>query len=278
MVKSPFASYNKVMTKPLSLSELMSLQGKTALITGAGAGIGAAIAERYAEAGARLQLVDRDEAALAKIASHLQKTYNAKIDTFVTDLSDSESIKKTWDSLSPLPDVLVNNAGIFAPRKIEHITDQDYDRTMNVNTRAVIIMCREIISRRGDRGGVIVNISSIESRAATTPNMLLYAASKAAIPAISRALVKDYASKNWKINTICPGGIMTPGAKALGLAALKKLDASVILSSLKFNSRLPAKSIGQPDDIARAALWLATPMSDYMNGAEVIVDGGFLAV
>lgn len=261
-----------------SLAELISLKGKTVLITGAARGIGRQIALRYAEAGANLQLIDVNESELAKTCLELADTYHVDAKYFVVDLSDRDAIGVFWRRLSPLPDILVNNAAIFWPKKLEGFADDDYDKIMNINTRAVIYMCREMIKRRAHRAGTIVNISSVEGLRGMTYDMLLYGASKAAIGGVTRGLVKDYAKHGWKINTILPGGVNTPGAAAMGINALKHLDFSIFETSIKFAMRMPTKGMGKPDDIARAAFWLGTPMSDYMNGAEVAVDGGFLAV
>ncbi len=256
----------------------MSLKGKTAVITGAAMGIGRQIAERYAETGANLHLIDINEAALASTANDLREAYDITVKTFAIDLGDSDAIMRAWDGMTPLPDIMVNNAAIFWPKKLEAVNDADYDRIMNINTRAVVVMCREMIKRRHGRAGTIVNISSIEGVRGMTYDMLLYGASKAAVLAVTRALVKDYAKDGWKINTILPGGVKTPGATAMGITALKHFDFSPIETSVKFAMRMPTKGMGKPDDIARAALWLGLPMSDYMNGSEVAVDGGFLAV
>lgn len=261
-----------------SLSKLLSLSGKTALITGAANGIGRQSAERFAEAGAHLQLVDIDEAGLERAAEDLKESYSVHVTTHVVNLGDTEAIAQLWDSLRDLPDILVNNAAIFGPKKLKDIDNDTYEKTMNINTRSVVMMCREMIVRRGKSAGTIVNVSSIESIKAMTYDMLLYGASKAAVTAMSRALVKDYGKAGWKINTICPGGVSTPGARKVGIEAIKHLDFSFLQTSFKFSMRMPTKGIGQPDDIARAILWLATPMSDYINGAEIVVDGGFLAV
>lgn len=260
-----------------SLADLLSLHDKTVLITGGAMGIGKAIAERYAEAGAHLQLFDVNQAALENTAAEIKSKYNVAITTHVVDLADSAAITSAWDSLETLPDVLVNNAGIFWPKKLENVDDASYEKIMNINSRATMIMCREMIARR-PQPGTIVNISSIESVKAMTFDMLLYGASKAAVTAMSRAIVKDYGKKGWKCNTILPGGITTPGGTAMAKAALKALDFSIVATSIKFALRMSTKGIGRADDIARAALWLGTPMSDYINGAEVVVDGGFLAV
>lgn len=261
-----------------TLTELMSLKGKTVLITGAAKGIGRQIAERYAESGADIQLIDIDESALKKTAARLAKKYDVAVTDAVVDLADSDAIETFWQHISPVPDILINNAAVFWPTRLEKITDVKYDTLMNINTRATIFMCREMITRRAHRPGTIINIASIEGVRGMTYDMLLYGASKAAVCAVTRALVKDYAKQGWKINTILPGGIKTPGATAMGIAAIKSLNFSILETSIKFSLRMPTKGMGDPDDIARAALWLGTPMSDYMNGAEVAVDGGFLAV
>lgn len=260
------------------LAELLTLADQTVLVTGAASGIGRAIAERYAQTGAALQLIDINTAILEKTAKQLRSRYNVSIETATVDLSDSAAITQYWQQLTDLPDILINNAGIFWSKKLEAIDEASYDKMMSVNTKAVIWMCREMITRRDKSGGTIVNISSIEAVKGMTSDMTLYGASKAAVLAVSRALVKDYGAKGWKINTILPGGIGTPGTKAMGLAALRRFDASIIRNAIRYSLRMPGKNMGNPDDIARAAVWLGTPLSDYMNGAEVAVDGGFLAV
>lgn len=263
--------------KPQPLYEMLSLQGKTALITGGGQGIGLAIAKRYAEAGADLYIIDINEAALETAKKDIEKAYDVNVHTFTVNLGSSTEIVTFWDSLTEMPDILVNNAGIFWPKKLTAIDDVSYDKIMNINTRAVVVMCREMIARRGTPG-TIINISSIESVKAMTYDMLLYGASKAAVTAIGRAIMKDHGKQGWKINTILPGGIATPGGTAMAKAALKNFDFSIIATSFKFSMRMPTKGIGKPDDIARTALWLGTPASNYTNGAEIVVDGGFLAV
>lgn len=260
------------------LTKLLSLTNKTVLITGGAQGIGKAIAMRYAEAGASIQLLDIHESKLAATAAELAERYGTTVTSFIVDLSDSKAIEAFWKSNHITPDILINNAGIFSSKNLDDITDRDYDMMMNVNTRSVMIMCREMIKRRKHNPGTIINISSIEAIRGMTPGTMLYGMSKAALLAVTRALVKDYAKKGWKINTILPGGVSTPGATAMGMTALKHFDLSIITTGIKFSMRMPTKGMGKPDDIARAALWLGTPMSDYMNGAEVAVDGGFLAV
>lgn len=262
----------------MPLIDMMSMSGKTVTVTGAANGIGEAIAKRYAELGASLQLIDIDDSSLEKVSNKLRLDYGTKVTSAAVDLSDMQEITKYWSKQSSAPDVLINNAGIFWPLKLEQIDKQSYDKMMSVNTESVIWMCREMIIRRGNNAGTIINISSIEATVGMTDDMLLYGASKAALLAISRSLVKDYGDKGWKINTILPGGVSTPGTKQLGLNAIKKFDLSIIKTGFKYGLRKPGKNMGEPDDIARAAVWLGTPLSDYMNGSEIVIDGGFLAV
>lgn len=264
-------------THPTPLHELLKLTNKTVLVTGAAMGIGKAIAWRYAEAGATLQLIDRDADTLQQTATELREQFDAAVTTHIVDLSDNSAITALWRDITPTPDILINNAGIFAPVKLADIDQATFDKTIQINTRAVLTMCQEMIARR-TAPGTIINISSIEALKGMTYDMTLYAMSKASVLALSRGLVKDFGRSGWKVNTILPGGISTPGAQKMGLAALKKLDFSIIKTGLTYNLRLPAKNLGQPDDVACTALWLGTPMSQYVNGAEIVVDGGFLAV
>ena len=136
-------------------------------------------------------------------------------------------------------------------------------------------MCRAFISRRRTAGGTIINFSSIEAKAAFKPDMAIYAASKAAVLTLTRSLASEYSKKGFKINAVTPGGVRTPGTEQVAKKALLHFQLGIIATAIKFAGRLPARHYAWPDDIARVILMLATPMSDYMSGAEVVVDGGF---
>lgn len=261
------------------LSELLSLQGKTTLITGGAAGIGKSIAQRYAEAGSALILIDRDQKTLNSTKQELENKYKVTVEPVVLDLLDIDAIHDFWSNLQTTPDILVNNAGIFAQKALEDIKDSDYDRMLTINTKAVFLMCQQMIKARGAKNpGNIINISSIEARAAMTSKMTLYGMSKAALLGLTRSLTEEYSQYGWRINSVLPGGITTPGSQKMGLAALKRLDFSIIKTGMQFNSRLPYPRMGQSDDIARTVLFLGTPASDYICGTEIVIDGGFLAV
>lgn len=262
-----------------NITSLLSLKGETALITGGAMGIGKAIALLYAEAGANLQIVDINQEALEKTAHEIHKKFGVHIDTYLVDLSSSDNIATFWKNLPKAPDILVNNAGIFWSKDIQKTQPADYDRMMNINTKAPFLMCQQMIEKRGVKNaGTIINISSIEGKAAFNNDMTIYGMSKSSVMALTRGLTKDYAKYGWRTNSILPGGVMTPGAKNLGLTALKHFDFSILFTGIKFKSRLPLGRYAEPADIANAALYLAAPISSYVCGAELVVDGGFLAV
>ena len=264
------------MNKLNTLEELISLRGKRALITGAAGGIGKAIACRFAEAGADLELVDRDGATLAGAVSELS-IYGVGVRSHVVDLSRKEQIDALWNTLQGVePDILVNNAGIYP---IHHFVDAEeafVRQVMEVNLFSVTWMCREMITRRGKSGGVIINLGSIEAVLPFKEDAAHYSVSKAGVIALTRALAKEHARHGFRVNAILPGGILTPGTKAAAKEVLHfKFD--LVRTGIEFRQRLPVGRVGRPDEVARMALVLASDLASYVHGAAVPVDGGFLA-
>ncbi len=258
-----------------TLTQLISLHDKRALITGAAGGIGRAIALRYAEAGADLELVDMDAAGLACVEQELA-VYGVRVRSHVVDLSRKEQIDALWDVLGDGPDILVNNAGIYPFRQFVDSDEVFVRRVMEINLFAVSWMCREMICRRGKRGGVIINLGSIEAVLPFKEDLAHYSVSKAGVIALTRALAKEHACHGFRVNAILPGGIMTPGTKAAAKEVLHfRLD--LIKTGYEFMQRLPIGRVGQPDEVARIALVLASDMASYVHGAAIPVDGGFLA-
>lgn len=265
------------MTKTnLPIDQLLSLKGKTALITGAARGIGAAIAERYAEAGANLQLLDVNQETLDALAEKLREQYNCKVETFSVDLAKRAEIKSFWKKLEEAPDILVNNAGIYPGRTFDAADQAFVDNMMQVNLGAVIQMCQEFVERRGKKGGVVINMSSIEAKSAFKEDMVIYATSKSGVMTFTKSLAREYAKHGYKINVIVPGGISTPGVVDVAKDALLHWRLGIIGVGIRFAQRVPVGHFGKPDDVARMALVLASPISDYCTGAEFVVDGGFM--
>lgn len=262
--------------KAKTLQELVSLKEKTSLITGAASGIGRAIAERYAEAGSSLILVDIDKEKLEEFAETLRRK-DTEVSTFVVDLSKKNEIDRLWANVGDgKPDILVNNAGIYPFRKLDDVDEQFLDRVININLKAVFWMCQNMIRVREDHGGVIVNISSIEAILPFKDGLYVYGPSKWGVLSLTRSLAKDYGGKGFRINAILPGGISTPGTRNVAKGLLK-LQLGLIKDGVEFMSRLPMKRLGRPDDVARIATVLATDLSSYVTGAAIPVDGGFLS-
>ncbi len=258
------------------LMELISLKGKIALITGAASGIGKAIAHRFGEAGAILELVDVNENQLTVLSDELT-LQGTRTNHHVVDLAHKTSIDHLWiKCLDAAPDVLVNNAGVYPFKKFLEIDEAFLEYVMNVNFTSVFWMCQHMIRRRRNQGGVIINIGSIEAILPFKKELTHYNSSKGGVIALTRALAKDYGKLGFKINAIIPGGIITEGTKNVAKNILK-LNFSLVKSGINFKNRLPIGRFGSPDEIALMALVLATDISSYVHGSLIPVDGGFLS-
>ena len=254
----------------------MDFTGKRALITGAASGIGKAIAYRFAEAGAHLELVDLDTDGLAEVKQALS-AFGHEVHSHTIDLSNLDDLHKLWrDVADRLPDILVNNAGIYPFKKFTDVDLELYERVMDVNLHAVYWMCHELITRRDKRGGIIINIGSIEAVLPFKEDLAHYSVSKAGVIALTRALAKEYAGHGFRVNAITPGGILTGGTASAAKQVLK-LDVGLVKTGIDFMQRLPAGRMGQPDEVARMALVLASDLASYVHGAAIPVDGGFLS-
>ncbi|XES76478.1 MAG: SDR family NAD(P)-dependent oxidoreductase [Candidatus Bathyarchaeia archaeon] len=260
----------------MPLAKLVSLSGKTALITGAASGIGKAIAYRFAEAGADLQLVDVNEEKLQACCGELSK-FNVKINAHNVDLCKKSDIERLWRHLAGKePDILVNNAGIYPMKDFLELDEAFVKKVMDINLNSVLWMCQCMIKTRMKRGGVIVNVASVEAVMPFKEDLVPYGLSKVGVITLTRALAAEYGRKGFRINVLVPGGILTPGTKNVAKEILK-FNVGIIQSGLEYRQRLPMGRLGDPDEIARVALVLACDLSSYMQGALVAVDGGFLS-
>jgi len=258
------------------LASLIDLREKSAIVTGAAAGIGKAIAYRLAEAGAVVHLVDMDPKTLEETAEEFRAS-NWLVKTHVLDVSTKAAIDAFWDGLpEDMPDILVNNAGIYPMEDFLDITEDEYNRVMNVNLASTMWMCQQFVRRREDSGGIIVNIGSIESILPFQRDLIPYGISKAGVDSLTRSLAKEYTRKGFRVNAIMPGGVKTPGA-SMSVKKLFKIDLSQIKDGYDFMTRLPAGRIGQPDEIARMVLVLCSDLASYVYGTLIPVDGGFLS-
>ena len=259
-----------------SISELISLKGKRSLITGAASGIGRATAIRFAEAGSDLILIDMDELGLEKTKS-LAGEFSVGVETYQVDLSKKVEIDTLWKTLDGRePDILVNNAGVYWFKDFTDIDETFYERTMAINLHAVFWMCQHFVKARKDRGGIIINVSSIEAFLPFAKGLVHYDVAKLGVVALTRAIAREY-GKKIRANAIVPGGIETEGVKKLKKETIMGLDARKIGLSLHFNARLPMGRFGEADEVAKVMLFLASDLASYVNGAIIPVDGGFLS-
>jgi 3-oxoacyl-[acyl-carrier protein] reductase len=223
--------------------ELISLRGRKALITGAAAGIGEAIACRFAEAGADLELVDIDERGLKSVREMLAD-FDVNMNTHVVDLSSRFEISRLWEELSGgEPDILVNNAGIYPFKNFLEVDEEFLRKVVSINLDAVFCMCQEMIRRRLDRGGVIINVGSIEAILPFAKDLAHYMISKAGVIALTRSLAKEYGRHGFRVNAIVPGGIMTRGVKDTA-KQIFKLRIELVGTAIEFMHRIPLGRMG----------------------------------
>jgi NAD(P)-dependent dehydrogenase (short-subunit alcohol dehydrogenase family) len=258
------------------LSELVSLDGKRALITGAAVGIGRAMAYRFAEAGAALELVDINSKALGATRRELFQ-FNREVNTHKADISVKEAIDSLWADLSGQePDILVNNAGVYPFKNFLEVDEAFLKKVMDINLQSVFLMCQHMIRARLRTGGVIINVGSIEALLPFAEDLVAYNISKTGVIALTRVLAKEYGRRGFRINVLIPGGIVTPGTKAVA-KDISQFKLSLLKTGYDFKARLPLNRGGQPDEVARVALFLASDLASYVHGALIAVDGGFLS-
>ena len=247
------------------------LQGRSALVTGAAGGIGLAIAEAFAAEGADVALLDRDESRLTAAAEGLA-TAGLKT-TIAADLSDpaaaTESVGKAVAALGKL-DILVNNAGILAPGDVLELSVEDFDRVMAVNLRAPFVVAqaaaRHMVERR--LRGAIINMSSVNAVLAL-PAQLAYVTSKGGLAQLTKAMALGLAAHGIRVNAIGPGSIMTDILR--GVMDSPEAKRNIL-------SRTPLGRIGEPAEIARVAVFLASEDASYITGQTIYPDGGRLAL
>jgi 2-deoxy-D-gluconate 3-dehydrogenase len=259
-----------------SLQDLLNLKDKTAIVTGGAKGIGYGISYRLAEAGARVMMADLDETAGQEASKELtDKGWRAE--TTKVDVSNEEDVKRmisTCQEKFGSVDILVNNAGIYPSTPIAQMTADQFDKVIQVNLRSVFLTTKyvaELMKQHG--GGKIINISSIDALHPSSVGLAHYDASKHGIWGFTKNAALELAEHQIWVNAIAPGGIVTPGSS---VANPNIPPDQVAALTQAFLAKIPMHRLGQPDDIGLVALFLASDMSNYMTGEQVVVDGGAL--
>jgi 2-deoxy-D-gluconate 3-dehydrogenase len=258
------------------LSDLLSLHGKAAIVTGGAKGIGNGIAYRLAEAGAQVLIADMDEAtAKSAVESLSQKGWTAaSLTVDVSSETDVQSMINTCQERFGSVDILVNNAGIYPPAPLAQMSEEQFERVMHVNLRSVFLATKyaaEVMQRKG--GGKIINITSIDALHPSMIGLAHYDASKHGVWGFTKNSALELAEHNICVNAIAPGGIATPGVAAMSQGASAEQMAA---STKAFMAKIPMHRMGEPDEIGTVALFLASDMSSYMTGSQIVVDGGAL--
>ncbi len=251
--------------KSSDVAALFRLDGDVAVVTGAGAGIGRSIAEVLAAAGAQVVAVDLDkgaaDATAASIAAAGGKAIGVAADV-ASETGPAEAMEAAMAKFGRI-DILVNNAGIYPPGTL--LPDIDwptYEKTYAVNVFGAL-RCTSEAARRMGQGGRIINMSSMESLRPSGPTNVHYSSTKAALNGVTRASALDLSSRGIRVNAVCPGLVKTEGTSRVPAELFEIVSA-----------RAPSGRVGEPIDIAGAALFLASPASSYVNGQCLIVDGG----
>ncbi len=253
----------------MSLS-LFDLNGRTALVTGSSRGLGRAIAEGMAKAGARLVVNGTDPARVETAVGELRAAgFAAEGAAFdVTDEAAVVSAFEGFDKAGIEIDILVNNAGIQMRKPLVEFSSADWRKVIETNLTSAFIIGREAAKRMIPRKrGKIINIASLASELAR-PTIAPYTAAKAGIKNLTKSMAVEWAASGIQANAIGPGYMLTDMNQAL-------------MSNIDFNnwlmSRVPAKRWGNPDELVGAAIFLASSASNYVNGQTIYVDGGMLA-
>ncbi|MEM1080575.1 MAG: 3-oxoacyl-ACP reductase FabG [Pseudomonadota bacterium] len=242
-------------------NELLNLDGRVALVSGASRGIGAAIADQLRALGADVFGTATSESGAASIADRLGQGRGLVLD--VKDAAGIQALVESIQDQAAAPTVLINNAAVTRDQLLMRLKDDDWDEVLATNLTGAMRLARACL--RGmlkARQGRIINISSVVGYSGN-PGQTNYAASKAGLAGFSRSLAQEIAGRNITVNVIAPGFIATDMTEALEDAQRERLVASI-----------PAARLGQPEDIAQAVAWLASDAAAYVTGQTLHVNGG----
>jgi NAD(P)-dependent dehydrogenase (short-subunit alcohol dehydrogenase family) len=268
-----------VSSKPIM--ELISLKGKKAVVTGGARGIGYAIVNRFAEAGADVFLADIDEPVATQSARALAKDWEKRVVPASVDMTDGQSVQHlaelAYNALGAI-DIWVNNAGIYPSKPLVQMSDTDWDKVLDINLRGTFIGAREAAKRMisAGKGGVIINLASTAAFRAAGPGVAHYVASKHGVRGLTRALAVELGPYGIRVLALAPTLISTPGIDELRKQAAAAMPGMTDLLD-QMATREPLGRVGVPDDVARVALFCASDLAMLMTGSTIPVDAGELA-
>jgi 2-deoxy-D-gluconate 3-dehydrogenase len=254
------------------------LSGKNAVVTGGAMGIGHGIVTRFVEAGANVVVADLDREAATTVAEATTgrgKAMATALDVSADGAGDA-MVSACVEAFGSI-DILVNNAGIYPMSPMLQTTEEQFDRVYRVNLRGLAFVSKAAAVRMIEQGGggKIVNIASIDAFHPSMVGLAAYDASKGGVVMLTKALALEFAPHGIYVNAIAPGGIGTEGTAA-PLKDSGMTDEQMRKMIEEFTTHIPLRRMGVPDDIAKAAVFLASPASDYVTGETILVDGGRL--
>jgi 3-oxoacyl-[acyl-carrier protein] reductase len=248
---------------------MSKLTGKVAVVTGASKGIGAGIAKGLADAGAAVVVnyassKDSADRVVAEISNSGGRAIAVQGD--VSKTKDVQRLFAETEKAFGSLDVLVNNAGVFQFDPLESVTEDEFHREFNTNVLGLLLATQEAARHFGSEGGSVINIGSIAS-SSTPPMSVVYSATKSAVDAVTRVLAKELGGRRIRVNSINPSGIETEGTHLLGVMGDD--------SKKQLAAQTPLGRVGQPEDIASIAVFLASPDSGWLTGDTLTASGGY---
>ncbi|MDZ4227981.1 MAG: SDR family NAD(P)-dependent oxidoreductase [Candidatus Levybacteria bacterium] len=267
-------------TELTPLSRLLDLTGKTAIVTGGALGIGSGITYRLAEAGANVAIANRTLIEAEKTAAKLTAK-GWKVKAIRTDVSVEADVQQlvnlTVKEFGGI-DILVNNAGIFPSIPVHKMTLADFESVIKINLNGVFLTTKYVSEQMivQGRGGKIINITSIDALHPSSVGLAHYDASKHGVWGFTKNTALELSEYKITVNAIAPGGILTEGVKKLqaSMPVSGEVDMQKMLEG--FLAKIPMHRMGQPDDIGKVALFLASDMASYLTGSQIVVVGGVL--
>ena len=256
---------------------MLQLDGKVALITGAGSGIGEAIARRFAAQGARVIIADLAVEAASRVAEDLSGQ-GARAEILPLDVSDEAQVQAAFAHVAQAGrlDILVNNAGVSHVGNLLETSLDDWERVLRVNARGTFLCAREgvrVMTNQAPQGGVIVNMASVAAQIAVD-RRLPYSASKGAVLAMTRSIAIDFVGQGIRCNAVCPGTVQTPFVEGYLARSFPGHEDEVRQT---LHARQPIGRMGHPEEIANAVLYLASDEAAFVTGSALVIDGGWTA-
>lgn len=254
-----------------AIVKIFDLSGKVVIITGAARGLGASIAKYLSQAGASVVVADRDEAAAAETAEAIRNGGGEAV-PFRADarsIPDGEALVRFAESRYGHLDILINNAGVYTYVPFTDLTEEQWDRMVDINMKGLTFQTQAFVRalRAKSRQGLIINLASTGS---FKPNFDFeaYDGTKGGVLMLTKSMALNLAKVGIRVNAIAPGLIQTPGVAAMDDASTANVE--------QIKKRVPLRRLGEPDDVGKVALFLASDAASYMTGSVVTVDGGLL--